>query len=387
MPAPTDSVAISAIPTSVVAAAGGDIHPVVQGGVTAQETNAQILAYIQSAIAVTAAQISNASADGRSLLTAANYAAMKTLLALVIGTNVQAWDADLDTLAGMGGTRAGLLAALPAYIQTLLDDVDALAARATLVAAPRAATYITQTADSELSAEQALGALASGYLKNTTTTGVLSVQATPIPTADGGTNATTAAAALANLGGATAVAQGRAKNGATTYYSIPGVFVGAIATTTVTLDTIRYTPIFIPTAITLDQLAIEVSTPSGTGGSTARMGIYNADTDWQPTSLVVDAGTVATDSGGVKTATINQALPPGRYLLAINASVSVACRAFRAGILGNTLADSLGASAFLSNTRVAAAYAAFAGTGVAWNAASSSSTPMEYVVVCRTSVP
>jgi hypothetical protein len=43
--------------------------------------------------------------------------------------------------------------------------------------APTNATYITQTADGTLSNEQALGALATGILKNTTTTGVLSIAA------------------------------------------------------------------------------------------------------------------------------------------------------------------------------------------------------------------
>jgi hypothetical protein len=42
----------------------------------------------------TLSQISDASANGRSLVSAANYAAMRTLLGLVIGTNVQAYDAD-----------------------------------------------------------------------------------------------------------------------------------------------------------------------------------------------------------------------------------------------------------------------------------------------------
>jgi hypothetical protein len=41
--------------------------------------------------------------------------------------------------------------------------------------APSTATYITQTANAGLSAEQALGSLATGILKNTTTTGVLSI--------------------------------------------------------------------------------------------------------------------------------------------------------------------------------------------------------------------
>lgn len=43
--------------------------------------------------------------------------------------------------------------------------------------APTDAKYIVQTADGTLSAEQALGALATGILKNTTTTGVLSIAA------------------------------------------------------------------------------------------------------------------------------------------------------------------------------------------------------------------
>lgn len=42
-------------------------------------------------------------------------------------------------------------------------------------AAPSSATYITQTPNANLSAEQALSALATGILKNTTTTGVLSI--------------------------------------------------------------------------------------------------------------------------------------------------------------------------------------------------------------------
>lgn len=76
----------------------------------------------------------------------------------------------------------------------------AAAARTSLGAAPSDATYITQTASAGLSAEQALSALATGYVKVTTATGVLSSQAVPIPVADGGTGGITAGAARTALG-------------------------------------------------------------------------------------------------------------------------------------------------------------------------------------------
>lgn len=47
------------------------------------------------------------SANGKSFVTAADYAAMKVLLALVIGTNVQAWDAQLDEWAGVDPSTDG----------------------------------------------------------------------------------------------------------------------------------------------------------------------------------------------------------------------------------------------------------------------------------------
>ena len=55
--------------------------------------------------------------------------------------------------------------------------------------APTGATYITQTADAGLSAEQALTSLADGYMKKTAG-GVVTTQAVPIPLTDGGTNNT-----------------------------------------------------------------------------------------------------------------------------------------------------------------------------------------------------
>lgn len=49
---------------------------------------------------LTVAQLSDATANGKSLITAADYAAMRGLLDLEIGTDVQAYDVDLTTWAG-----------------------------------------------------------------------------------------------------------------------------------------------------------------------------------------------------------------------------------------------------------------------------------------------
>lgn len=65
--------------------------------------------------------------------------------------------------------------------------------------APTDATYIVQTANGSLSAEQALGALSTGILKNTTTTGVLSI-------AEAGTDYVAPDAELTALAGLTSAA-------------------------------------------------------------------------------------------------------------------------------------------------------------------------------------
>lgn len=63
------------------------------------------------------------SANVQSVLSAADYAAIRTLLSLVIGTNVQAYDADLTTYAGISPS---------ANIQSLLSAADYAAIRTLL---------------------------------------------------------------------------------------------------------------------------------------------------------------------------------------------------------------------------------------------------------------
>lgn len=124
------------------------------------------------------------SANGQSLVSAANYAAMRTALSLAPGTDVLAFDAGLQQIADLADPNADRIVfwddSAGAY--TFLTVGSGLSITGTTITAsgggggaPDDATYITQTANSTLSAEQALGSLSTGILKNTTTTGVLSI--------------------------------------------------------------------------------------------------------------------------------------------------------------------------------------------------------------------
>lgn len=73
-------------------------------------------------------------------------------------------------------------------------------------------------------------------------------------------------------------------------------------------------PIFVDRALTLDRLAVSVTTLEA--GSTARLGIYSL-TNGSPVNRVADFGTVDCSSTGIKTASGSQAVGPGWYALAV----------------------------------------------------------------------
>ena len=161
--------------------------------------------------------VTTLTANGRSLIGAANYAAMRALLDLEAGTDFNAYNANLAALAGLTlaadklpySTGAGALALtdLSAFARTFLDDANAGAVRTTISAA-------------------ALGA-------NTDITS-LGGLTTALSVAQGGTGSTDAAAARTALGvysprgGATGTTSG----GALTVDRVWGDITGVVRTGT-----------------------------------------------------------------------------------------------------------------------------------------------------------
>ncbi len=69
-------------------------------------------------------------------------------------------------------------------------------------------------------------------------------------------------------------------------------------------------------AMTFDRIAIDVEVPASSG-KLARLGIYGVGTNLAPGALLLDAGTVAIDSTGVKAITISRAFTSGLYFTAL----------------------------------------------------------------------
>ena len=120
------------------------------------------------------------------------------------------------------------------------------------------------------------------------------------PTAAVATNTTqlaTTAFVIANAGGGgTPIPLGQRASS----MSIPGVIISADAAgQTVASLAVIYNPVVVTSSITITSLSVQCD-GAGAAGSQARLSIYNANSSWVPTTLVLDAGTVVLTSTGAK---------------------------------------------------------------------------------------
>lgn len=219
--------------TGIVAAQTGD-YTAAQVGADASGAAAAAQAASQPLDSdLTAIAALSTTMFGRALLTLTNAATLQTSAGTVIGTNVEAWDADLDVIAALTPSNDDILQrkagawtnrsiaqlitdlGLGSVYQPLDSDLTAIAAlttttfgRSLLTQADAAATrttlglgtaaLISSTAGGDLSGTlpsptvvkingTSLAGLATGIVKNTTTTGVPSIAAAAdIPTVAAG---------------------------------------------------------------------------------------------------------------------------------------------------------------------------------------------------------
>jgi hypothetical protein len=191
------------------------------------------------------AAVADFTSFGRSLVDDANASAARTTLGVVIGTDVQAYDAELAALAGLTsasnklpyftGSGTAAVTDLTSFGRTLIDDADSSAARTTLgvVIGTDVQAYDAQLADiagltptdnnfivgngTNFVAESGatartslgLGTIATQDASNVTISGGSITGITDLAIADGGTGASTANAAINNLLPSQASANGK----------------------------------------------------------------------------------------------------------------------------------------------------------------------------------
>lgn len=168
---------------------------------------------------------------------------------------------------------------------------------------------------------------------------------------------------------------------------IPGVAAsGSAAGAFGAANAHHYQPFTVHKTMTFDALVGRISTNAGTNG---RWGIYNADDDWQPTSIVLDALTFPTSAQGQVTGVF--AAPwtpsPGNYLIDTmvdNVTTQMTC--VRGSLPGLTLIDPAFSASPLAYRLVkggATVTSALPSTGVAWDTVAYSSIGFQWFAALR----
>jgi hypothetical protein len=188
-------------------------------------------------------------------------------------------------------------------------------------------------------------------------------------------------------GGTTVPSRGRPKpSGLSAYLVLPGVYIQGIQTRTLAANFDTFMPIFVHSSTTVDALKFNV-TISAAGN--ARVGIYAADTDWQPSGApLYDSGNISVSTTGVKTATPGSplVLAAGRYLLCWISDVAPELRSLVGQVPGVTAIDTGLGSSFRTFWNKSRAYAAFPNPAT-WDGDNAIANNNEYYVFLSVSTP
>ena len=158
----------------------------------------------------------------------------------------------------------------------------------------------------------------------------------------------------------------RTADGATLYSSQP--YSGSYGTLSIgATQSIRYMPFIVdPESVTITLLGIYVIS-AGAAGNKARLGIFNSNSSFRPSTRVVDAGEVAIDSTGQKNINsgISTVLTRGLYFLALANQIGFSMDSILAAsypdIFGTSTGNSNPTTYFVEN-RVYGTLPATAGT-------------------------
>ena len=116
-------------------------------------------------------------------------------------------------------------------------------------------------------------------------------------------------------------------------------------------------PIFLHSSMSFDAIGFNVST-AASAGAVARLALYRPSASYLPGALEVDAGTVAIDSTGQKTATISKTLS-GLFWITLTPSASVTVTAHTgtatALIVGGTTPHGYGVNTVMRSVSAAGA--------------------------------
>lgn len=124
-----------------------------------------------------------------------------------------------------------------------------------------------------------------------------------------------------------------ANAGASSFGFTSGLYYRAEGTgsdVTAVVNTTVYTPFMVTQTKTFDRMAIETRA-AYVGTGSVRLGIYNNDSaTGKPTTVVLDAGTVATTAAStIYQITISQSLSAGAYWLAFNMQTAASTPTYR----------------------------------------------------------